>query len=116
MSIKNILIEKITEFLKVRGEKLKLDIITQVSKILSQFIVLASIGVVIVFLLIFLSIGLGAYFNQVLDSSFGGYYIVSAIYFAILIGLIILMRSNRVQDWLESMFIGVSNIEEEDEQ
>ncbi|MFT7198181.1 MAG: hypothetical protein ACI83W_002558, partial [Marinoscillum sp.] len=41
MSIVNNLIDKISEFIRLKGESLKLDIITQASKLLAQFIVIS---------------------------------------------------------------------------
>ncbi len=117
MSIVNNLLEKISDYLRVRGEKLKLDIITQVSRILAQFMVLASIALIFLFIVVFLSLALSAYLNEVLVSAHAGYLIVAGIYLLILIGLFFLLKSNRVQNALESLFINMTDaIEEDDEQ
>ncbi|MFY0607369.1 MAG: phage holin family protein [Cyclobacteriaceae bacterium] len=115
MSIINNLLDKVSEYIRVRGEKLKLDIITQVSKILAQFIVLSSIALIFLFLIVFLSLALGAYLNSVLDSPHYGYLIVSGIYLIALFGLFVLLRSNKMQNWLEELFINMTDAAEEDE-
>ena len=116
MSIINNLLDKVSEYIRIRGEKLKLDIITQVSKILAQFIVLGSIALIFLFLIVFLSLALGAYLNALLESPHYGYLIVSGIYLLMLLGLFLLLRSNKMQNWLEELFINMTDAIEEDEQ
>lgn len=108
MSIFNSVIEKINEYIRVRGEKLKLDIITHVSRILAHFVAFLTIAVIGLFFLIFISIALGTYLNYILDSYFLGYLIVSGIYLLALIAIILLLKSKKLQNWLETLFINLS--------
>ena len=115
MSLVNNLLEKISEYLRVRGEKLKLDLITQFSKILAQLIALICFGIIFIFLFIFLSLALSAYLNVLLESPHLGYLILAGIYLLLLGGLFILLKSNKIQNWLEALFIGLTDVEEENE-
>ncbi|MEQ8472094.1 MAG: phage holin family protein [Marinoscillum sp.] len=114
MALINKLVDRLSDYIKLKGERLKLDIIAQVSRLLAHFVGFMTIAVIGVFLLIFLSMALSAYLNNLLDSSHYGYLIVSGIYLIILIVIIILLRSNRMQRWLETLFVRLSqNIQEE---
>lgn len=115
MSLINNLLDKISSYIQVRGEKLKLDIIAQVSKLLAHFVAFLLIGLVGFFFFIFGSIALGAYLNQVLESVYYGYLILAGFYL-ILMGVIYLMiRTKKIQKWMEAFFINLSenvNIDE----
>ncbi len=112
MLVWNNLIDKISEYIRLKGEKLKLEIITQISRLLAHLVAFLFIAVIGVFFLIFASLSLGAYLNWVLDSTFLGYLIVGGLYFIILIGIFFLLRSNKIQNWLETLFISLSENEE----
>lgn len=112
MQVWNKLIDKISEYIRLKGEKLKLEIITQISRLLAHLVAFLFIGVIGVFFLIFASMALGAYLNWVMDSAFLGYLIVGGLYLVVLIGIFFLLRSNKIQNWLETLFIGLSENEE----
>lgn len=118
MSLINKLLDKITDYARLKGEKIKLDLIAIIAKILAQFISVLMVGVVVLFLLTFLSFALGAYLNARLESSFSGYLIVAAIYFICLVVIVLIWRSNRMQKWLESLFVKLGeglNVAEDEE-
>lgn len=117
MAIVNKLLDKVTDYIRVRGEKLKLDIIAQTSRMLAHLVTFLCIAVILIFLLIFLSFALSAYLNTILNSPHLGFLIVAGIYLIFLIGMIILLRSNKMQAWLETLFINLTeNIADENEQ
>lgn len=118
MSVVNKLIDKVSEFIRLKGEKLKLEIIAQISRLMAHLFAFLMIMLIGLFLLIFLSMALGAYLNYALDSPHLGYLIVAGIYLIFLIAVVILLRSNKMQIWLESLFISLSEnseLNEEDE-
>ncbi len=115
MSLINKLLEKITEYLRLKGEKLKLDIIAQISRIMAHVLAFLFLGIIAFFLFIFLSLALGAYLNQVLESTYYGYLIVAGAYLVLLITIFLLLRTNRIQNWLESTFIRISENLDTDE-
>lgn len=113
MSVINNLLDKISEYIRLRGEKLKLDIITQVSRLLAHFVAFIFIAIIGLFFLVFLSVATSAYLNEALESTFLGYLIVAGFYLILLIAVWFLLRSNRIQNWLETIFITFSeNLEE----
>lgn len=116
MAIINKLLDRVTDYIRVRGEKLKLDIIAQTSRLLAHFVTFLCIAVIVLFMLIFLSLALGAYLNAVLNSPHLGYLIVAGIYLIFLFAMIILLRSNKMQAWLETLFINLTeNISDDHE-
>lgn len=115
MALINKLIDKISEYLRLKGEKLKLDIIAQVSRIMAHILAFLFLGMIAFFLFIFLSLALGAYLNELLSSTYYGYLIVAGAYLILLITIFLLLRTNRIQNWMESMFINISENTEGDE-
>ncbi|WP_421872786.1 phage holin family protein [Marinoscillum sp.] len=114
MAVFNKLVDKISEYIRLKGEKIKLDIIAQVSRLLAHFVAFLTIGLIGLFLLIFLSLALSAYLNSVLESPHFGYLIVGGVYFIVLIIIILLLRSNRLQSWLETLFVNLSETIEQE--
>lgn len=116
MSVLNKLIDKVSEYIKLKGEKVKLDIIARISRLLAHFVAVMSIVIVGFFMLIFLSIALSTYLNTILESPHLGYLLVAGIYFILLIIVFLLLRTNKIQIWLETIFVNLNeNQEQEDE-
>ncbi|MBV6639459.1 MAG: phage holin family protein [Cyclobacteriaceae bacterium] len=116
MSLINKLLDKLTEYLRLKGEKLKLDIIAQVSRLLAHVLAFLFLGIIAFFLFIFLSLAAGAYLNVLLESEYYGHLIVAGVYLILLIIIFLLLRTNRIQNWLESVFINISENIDTDEQ
>lgn len=116
MSIINNLVDKLSEYIRIKGEKLKLDIIAQVSRLLAHFVAFMMLALIGLFLLVFASLGLSAYLNYLLDSPHYGYLIVAGFYLIFFIVVLLLLRSNRIQQWLEVLFVNLSeNISDDGE-
>lgn len=116
MSILNNLLDKVSNYIRLKGEKLKLEVIAQVSRLLAHFVAFMLIVMIGLFMLVFLSVATGAYFNSLLESTFLGYLIVAGFYLVLMITIILLLRTNRLQNWLEALFIKFSeSISEKDE-
>lgn len=118
MAIVNLLVDKLTGYIRIKGEKLKLEIIAIVAKLLAHLVAFLMLGFIGFFLLVFLSISLGAYLNMVLESTFWGYVIVSGIFFIFFLAVVLLLKSQKIQNWLEAAFIRISDTvpnEDEDE-
>lgn len=105
MSIFNKLTEKLTEYLRLKGEKLKLEIISQVARLLAYFAIIMLIGLISLFLFVFLSLAASAYINLLLDSSYLGHLILAGFYLLCLFVLMLFLKSNKLQIWLEALFI-----------
>lgn len=111
MSLINTVIDKITEYLKIKGEKLKLDIIANVSKIMAYVISFILILLIGFFFLVFASITAGALINQALDSVYLGYLIVTGFYFIILFIVFLLLRSKKIQTLIEKTLVELTDSE-----
>lgn len=105
MALANKLVDRISEFIRLKGEKLKLDIIAKVAKILSLFVTFLIIFIFGVFFIMFLSFALSEFLNTLLDSEYLGYLITSGIYMILLIIVVIIFRSHKMQKWLETVFV-----------
>lgn len=108
MSLINNVVDKLTEYFHVRIDKIKLDLIAQVSKILASFMAFILIGVVGLFFFIFGSIALGAFLNEVLESTYLGYLILCGFYLVMLIIIFILVKTKVIQRWMEALFLSLS--------
>lgn len=108
MPVINKLLDKITEYLRLKGEKLLLDVIARVSRILAYVMAFMVLGVIIFFLFVFLSLALGSYLNELLNSAYYGYLIVAGIYLLISIVIFLLLQTNKIQQWLEALLIRIS--------
>lgn len=107
----NKLVDKLTEYIKLKGEQLKLEILSHVARILAYVITFIIIGLVASFLGLFGALSLAVILNYLLDSVYLGYVIVSGLLLIVLIILIFLLKSEKIQRWLESMIIKIGTDE-----
>lgn len=116
MSIINNLLDKVSNYIRLKGEKIKLEVIAQVSRLLAHFVAFMFIVIIGLFMMVFLSAAAGAYLNSLLESTFWGYLIVAGFYLLLMIVILLLLRTNRLQNWLEASFIQFSeSLSEKDE-
>jgi hypothetical protein len=109
------LINRITEYIKVKGQQIKLEVISHMSKLLSHVLVVSFLVLLGLFLILFLSFGLSAYLNEVLESTFLGYFVTGGIYLFVLIVIALLAKAGKVQRWIEKMILKASDEIEDDE-
>jgi hypothetical protein len=109
------LIERIKEYVKLKIEQIKLELVGHVARLMSQLIVVGLLITLGLFLVFFLSFALGAFLNEVLESNYFGFLIMAAAYFLGFIALILLAKSGRIQGWIETAIIKASDQLEEDE-
>lgn len=101
----NKLIDKLTDYLKLKGEQLKLEILSHVARILAYVITFIAIGLVASFLGLFGALTLAVVINYWMESTYIGYVIVSGVLLIFLVILILLLRSQKIQRWLETMIV-----------
>lgn len=101
----NKLVDKLTEFIKLKGEQLKIEVLSHVARILAYVITFIAIGLIVSFLGLFGALTLAVVLNYWLDSTVLGYVIVSGILLIVLLIMIFLLKSEKIQRWLESMII-----------
>ena len=107
----NRLIDKLTEYLKLKGEQLKLEILSHVARILAYVITFIIIGLIASFLGLFVALTLAVFLNHVLDSIYLGYVIVSGLLLILLIIFILLLKTEKIQRWLEAMIVKIGSDE-----
>jgi type VI protein secretion system component VasK len=104
----NKLVDKLTDYIKLKGEQLKLEVMSQVARVLAYVIMFIAIGLVASFLGLFGALTLAVVLNYWLESVFLGYVIVSGLLLIVLIILILLLKSQKMQKWLENMIVKMS--------
>jgi len=95
------LIDTISEYLKIKLELIKLNMIEEISEILSRVIALFLIITVTMFFLAFGSITLAAFLNSVWESPYLGYLAVTGVYLLVLLFFIYLLRSGKLKEAIE---------------
>lgn len=105
------LIDKITEYVKVKGEQIKLEVMGHVARILAHAITFILLGLIGLFFGFFVMLTLSVYLNVVLESEYLGYLIVTGFLFIILTIIVLLLKSGKAQRWLESLILKMSEDE-----
>lgn len=113
MSIINKWKDKITEYVEVRLNLLKLGFIERFSNILSYLIFVFISLFISVSVLIFIGIGIGEYFSELLDSRAGGFFITAG-FFILLLILMVLLRKP-ITNGFSGIFIRILTATEPDE-
>jgi polyferredoxin len=107
----NKLIDKLTEYIKLKGEQLKLEVLSHVARVLAYVITFFIIALVVSFLGLFAALTLAVVLNYFLDSVFLGYLIVSGLLTIVLIILIMMLKTEKIQRWLEAMIVKLGSDE-----
>ena len=110
------LIERIKEYIKLKIEQIKLEMVGHVARLMSQVIVLFLLVILGLFTLLFLSFALGALLNELLESNYLGFLIIAGIYLIAVLILASLSKSGKVQGWIESAIINASNKLQDEEE
>lgn len=87
-------------YIRVEVERIKASAQEKLTEVISKLIILAAIGLVALFVLVFLSITAGLLLNDALDSSFLGFLIVTGFYILVLI-VLFLVKNNVEKKLLE---------------
>ena len=109
------IINRLTEYFKLKAEQIKLEVMARVAGVLSQVLVFSLVAFLGLFLIFFLSFALGSYLNEILESQYQGHLIVSGAYFLLLIIIILLARTGKIQGWLESAILKMDEDNDEGE-
>lgn len=105
------LIDKITDYIKLKGEQLKLEVMGHVARVLAHVITFILLGLIGLFFGFFVMLTLAVYLNVVLNSQFFGYLIVTGFLLIILIIVVLMLKSGKAQRWLESLILKISEDE-----
>ena len=99
------LIEAIINFLKVKFEIVKVDIIEKLSALVANVVVFMMAFSILLFFLIFFSFFIAFLLNEQLGSIFWGFGIVAGFYLLIVITILILLKSGKLQRIIEKSII-----------
>ncbi|GEM_PF-3329661 len=80
-------------YIRLEVERVKASAQEKLTEVISKLIIFAAIGLVALFVLVFLSITVGLLLNDALDSSFLGFLIVTGFYALVLI-ILFLVKNN----------------------
>ena len=89
------LIKNLIGYIETKSELYKIEIKQELTRLLAKLIAAVVLGILLIMFLLFLSLTLGNYINQLLDSSFTGYLIISGLFLVILV-ILILLRNSKV--------------------
>lgn len=109
----NALIDKLIEFLKLKGDQIKLEVMSRVAKVLANILVFMIIGFVGLMLIFFMSVTLAVIINHALESDFYGHLIVSGLMLLFLLVLILFLKTGKIQKWLENIILSMAEDEDE---
>ena len=98
------LIDSITSFLKERFDIMKVDLVDKISLAISRLITFFVLFLILLFVIGFASITLGNYLNEILESGYLGYSIITLFYIIIFIGLYAFTKSGKFKNLIESEF------------
>lgn len=98
-------INNITEYIEIKTEQLKLRIVTKLAKMLSGVISLSFLMATGLFFMFFLSFAVGFLLNDVLESTYLGFFIIAGFYLLIIILILILVKTKKIQGWFEQIII-----------
>lgn len=108
------IVERITEYIQIKTEQVKLKIVGYISRILANVLALFFIILIGFFFLFFLSFSIGSLLNEVFESAFLGHLLISAFYLLLIIIVLMLVKFGKIQGWLEFLILKIA--EQEDEQ
>ena len=97
------LLETVSEYVKVKFDLLKVDLIKRISGLAALIITFVTVFMLGLFLLGFASLTLGSFLNEMLTSAYLGYLIVTAFYVLLLFVVILFLKSGRLQSFLEKL-------------
>ena len=112
------IIERVKEYVKLKVEQIKLQLVGHMARLMSQLIVVGLLITLVLFMILFLSFAASALINELLESNYLGFLIIGAVYFLGVVVLLLLAKSGRIQEWIETAILNASekiNQEEEDE-
>ena len=106
-------VERLTEYVHIKTEQFKLRIVSSVSRLIANVVSFSFFAVLGAFFVFFLSFGLGAFLNSVLNSEFYGHLIIAGFYLLLILIIFLLAKTNKLRDWFEDLILKA--IEREDE-
>jgi uncharacterized membrane protein len=108
-------INNIVEFIEIKTEQIKLRIIARIAKMLSGVIAISMLALLSLFFLFFLTFAIAEMINAGMDSPYWGYLIMAGVYFLVIIIIILLVKSRKLQRWIEAAIVKLEEAKYEQE-
>lgn len=108
------IVDKLTEFLEVKAEQLKIRLISGGAGLIAFILTMIITSILTIFSFIFLGIALAELLNHLLKSPFLGYFIIAGLFLlcAILFGA--LFKSHRLKSWIVRLLTEINNANDQD--
>lgn len=100
------LIDKITDYFRVKLDIIKLDAVEQGSAFIIRLIALLLLGTLSLLTLIFLAIGTAIALNYYFTNGYSGYFIVAGLFALLMIGFWFLFKNGVLQNILAKLILG----------
>lgn len=108
-------IDNIIEFIEIKTEQIKLKIISRVARMLSGVIAISMLGMFTLFFLLFLSFAFAEMINIGLESAYLGYLIIAGAYLLVIIFVVLLVKTRKLQKWIEAAIVKLEEARYEQE-
>lgn len=108
-------IDNIIEFVEIKTEQIKLRIIARVARMLSGIMALSIVTILAFFFLFFISFAFAEMINAAMNHTYYGYLIIAGVYLLIIILVMILVKSRKLQKWIETAIIKLEEAKYEQE-
>jgi len=99
-----VFIKNVTGFVSAQIELIKLEIKENMASVMSKLLFVSMVLIILLLIIVFASICLAYYLNQIMDSQYGGFLILSGFYFVVLISLLIvdgrINIANKIKNYL----------------
>jgi len=104
-------VDKITSFIEVKIEQIKIKLIRSSSKLAGNIIGIILISVFGLLFLLFFTIGIATLINHFMGSPFWGYFIIAGFYLFMILIFLGLMNTGKISSWIESALSDIDNNE-----
>ncbi len=108
----NKLLDKLTDYARLKGEQFKLEIMGKVAKTASYLIVAFFLSLLIFFLAFFIGFAIAAYLNELIGVAYAGYLIVGGIILLKIIVVLIMLKTGYLQKKLEVLILTITEDDE----
>ena len=108
-------VDKLKDYIEIKAEQMKLNLLAQVSKVSASVVAVSTILLFTFFLVFFLSFGLSNLLNDLLNSSYLGFFIIAGFYLLLVVIMLVLMKSGKIQRWIEALILNSTQTEDEED-
>lgn len=108
------IINDLVAIVEAKIELLKIELKEEVAKVATKIISAIFLGIMVFLIVIFLSITIATFLNEVLDSHFWGYTIVTGFYLFLLVGFKLFKVGDKLEQTIEASLNSMAEEETEE--